>query len=55
MLKAYLVGRVGNVVPTVRIYGWRRLIAFEEQLLGVFVSGSEEPFQSLVLLRTEFP
>ena len=46
---------MGNIVPAVRVYGWRRLVALKEQLLGIFVSGSEEPLQGLVLLRVELP
>ena len=56
MLKiTYLVGKVVNVVPAVRICGRRCLVALEEQLLGVFVSGLEEPLQGMVLLRIELP
>ena len=46
---------MGNIVPAVRVYGWRRLVALKEQLPGILVSGSEEPRQGLVLLRIEFP
>ena len=42
-------------MPTIRVYGRRLLIAFEEQLPGVFVSGAEELHQGLVLLRIELP
>ena len=45
---------MGKIVPTIRVYGRRLLAALEEQLPGIFVSGSEEPRQSLVLLRIEF-
>ena len=51
----YLVGEVVNVMPALRIYGRRYLVALEEQLLGIFVSSFEEPSQGLVLLRIEFP
>ena len=46
---------VGKIVPTVRVYGRRLLVALEKQLPGIFVSGSEEPHQGLVLLRIELP
>ena len=46
---------MGVIVPTVQIYDRRLLVALEKQLLGIFVSSSEEPSQGLVLLRIEFP
>ena len=46
---------MGKIVPTVRVYGQRLLVALEEQLPRVFVSGAEEPFQGLMLLWIEFP
>ena len=48
-------GGVGKIVPTIRVYGRRLLVALEEQLPGTFVSSSEEPFEGLVLRRIEFP
>ena len=51
--RTYCIGMMGNIVPAVRVYGGRRLIALKEQLPGIFVSGSEEPFQSYVLLWVE--
>ena len=53
--KTYRTGRMGKIVPTVRVYIRRLLIAFKEQLPDIFVSGSEEPLQGLVLLRIKFP
>ena len=55
MLETHLAGGVVNVVSTVRIRGWRYLVALEEQFLGIFVSGLEEPLQGMVLLRIELP
>ena len=46
---------MGNIVPVVRVYGWRCLIALKEQLPGIFVGGLEEPHQGLMLLRIEIP
>ena len=45
---------MGQGVPTVLGRRRRRLIALEEQLPDIFVHGSEEPFQGL-LLQIEFP
>ena len=46
---------MGRIVPAVRVYGRRRLVALKKQLPDILMSGSEEPLQSLVLLRIEFP
>ena len=46
---------MGNIVPAVRVYGRRRLVALKEQLPGTFMSGFEEPLQGMVLLRVELP
>ena len=55
MRKAYRIGRMSNIVPAVQVYGWRHLVALKEQLPGIFVSGSKEPLQGLVLIGVEFP
>ena len=46
---------MGEVVPAVRVYGWQRLVALEEQLPDIFVCGSKEPLQGPVLFLVEFP
>ena len=46
---------MGQIMPAV-LGGLRRhLVALEEQLPDIFLRGSEEPLQGLVLLRIEFP
>ena len=55
MRRTYPIGGMGQVMPTVVGHLRPRLAGLKENLPDIFVGGSEESLQGLVLDRIELP